>query len=671
MIEKLRKYFKQENKICGQRRPSSVLASLFILHIFTASLNVLGNSDTLKLQNWQFVNDTNIHFKGAANLNSIIRGNASKSNESLRARYSAQSIAFHDSVASLEHEILCSFDLNRHQLSSNKIELQFEYLQTFADVYLNDILIQKTDNAFRKWIVPVSRKVLKRHNVMRIRFHPPRETVEDQAKKHIKLPADNQKDSLKTAPFIRQPQQEFGWDFCYPEIFTGFRISPSLVFHSKNEIKSIRVITQSLAYGNAQLKIHIRGSAAKKKNRLLLKVAENQDLEVVLPRGDFDTILDYRIPKAQFWWPNGSHEGPYLYTLKYNFEGDETSAGNHKFGIRTVDLIQEKDSIGTSFYFKINNEAIFMQGANVVMPNEIFEGERSRGLLEKELNYVTSTGMNMLRIWGGGTYLPDSFYDWADENGILIWQDFMFACSYYPVKDEFLKILEPEISYQTERLSGHACLALWCGNNEIDVGRKNWGWEKTYNYSVPKKSMLDSQYEFLFTRFIPEIEAKSGSGLPYLASSPISNWGKMSDFNLGDNHDWGVWHGELPLEEAYNRIPRFLSEYGFPSFPSVDILEKYLGRPYRFINPSELVLSYKGIGLLQRYLAQSMLPNQSLEDIIRSSQILQARHYKKMNQVLRDSNGKCMGTLFWQLNDVSPVMSWSVLDMEGNPKLKP
>jgi len=641
-----------------------------VLLLFFISGNLQAN-DTLGLRHWKFLKDTSIHFDGGANLNSVLRIQKALSRPNLNARFSRESQAFHDSVASLEHTIISEFELDRSQRKASSIELQLDYLQTFTDIYVNDHFIGKTDNAFRLWKFILPRKIIKRRNVIRIEFHPPRETVIPLVKRTFELPADNQKDSIKTAPFIRQPQQEFGWDFCYPEIFTGFRVAPRLVFRKAQHIESMRVETKSIAYGNAWLQIHLHGNAGKKKTTLFLQADSTAAIQVVLPPGDFDTIIDYHIPKVRLWWPNRTHEGPQFYLLKAVLQSNKYDTLSHKFGVRTVDLIREKDSIGTSFFFKINNEALFVQGANVVMPNEVFEGNRSCGLLKKELNYVTSTGMNMLRIWGGGTYLPDAFYDWADENGILIWQDYMFACTYYPVDDAMLDIMKPEIRYQTERLSAHPCLALLCGNNEIDVARKNWGWEQTHGYSVPQKRLLDSNYEFLFERFIPEILKETKSNVPYLASSPVSNWGKLSDFDSGDNHDWAVWHGELPLEEAYKRIPRFLSEYGFPSFPSLEILEKYIGLEYQFIEPSELVLSYKGIELMQRYLAQSMLPNQNLKDIIRSSQMLQAKHYKTINQVLRDSNGRCMGTLFWQLNDVSPVMSWSVLDLEGNPKWKP
>jgi beta-mannosidase len=180
----------------------------------------------------------------------------------------------------------------------------------------------------------------------------------------------------------------------------------------------------------------------------------------------------------------------------------------------------------------------------------------------------------MLRIWGGGTYLPDEFYKWADRNGVMIWQDFMFACSYYPLSKKLEKSIEHEIHYQTARIAKHACLALFCGNNEVDVARKNWGWPQKYRWTAEQTARLDSQYIQLFMKLLPDAVSLICPNVSYLHSSPVSNWGKPDDFNCGDNHDWGVWHGEMPLSSTYTRIPRFMSEYGLPSIPSAAIIEK-------------------------------------------------------------------------------------------------
>lgn len=650
--------------------PRNIHASFLLLFCCSFFTNISAQSETLLLKHWKFRNDSSVKFVEAANLNRILRENAVKNDWDLSFRFKPQSIAFHDSVASLKHEIVCEFELSSKQKKASSIELQFQFLQTFADVYLNDKFLGSTNNAFRIWKFRLNKKLLKRKNVIRIEFKPPREEVEELVKKSIPLPADNQSDALKTSPFIRQPQQEFGWDFCVPEIYTGFRVSPQIVFLPKAVIEHVSVFTESIPHGNAKLKVRVKGDTGKRGRMLNLQSENHKLLKLKLPAGEFDTLVNYTIPKARLWWPKGTGRFPEMYTMNAWFSGDDDTTTT-RFGVRTIDLIQEPDSIGESFYFKVNNEAVFMEGANVVMPNEAFTSDRVAGLSTKELDYVYHSNMNMLRIWGGGNYLPDAFYTWADTSGILIWQDFMFACTYYPVHDDFLEILKPELEYQIKRLNAHPCLALFCGNNEINVARKNWGWEQTYGYSVPKKRLLDSNYEFLFEQFIKGFVQEHGMYVPYLPSSPVSNWGKTKDLNVGDNHDWSIWHGEYPVDSVKTRIPRFMSEFGFPSFPSSHILEEHYGLKPNYMNLGELVKSYKGLKLLLKYLNDNRLPAGSSEQIIQSSQILQAKVYEDAKISHFNAQPRCMGTLFWQLNEVAPLMSWSVLDLDGNPKVAP
>jgi beta-mannosidase len=429
----------------------------------------------------------------------------------------------------------------------------------------------------------------------------------------------------------------------------------------------LRVVTRSIAYGNAQLDIHLKGIASKKKQVLHLQI-DSLIRHIQLKRGAFDTLIQVNITQAKLWWPIGMKDGPQLYTANCWFDKNTSETQAFRFGIRMMDLEQQPDSAGVSFTFKVNYEPVFANGANVVMPNEAFEGDRIAGLSTKELQYVQSAGFNMLRIWGGGTYLPEAFFDWADEHGVMIWQDAMFACSYYPVDEAFLENVKQEIVYQSDRLAKHPSLALWCGNNEINVGRKNWGWETTYQYRVPQKSMLDHDYVFFFDSFLPEILRQTSLEIPYLSSSPVSNWGKTSELKTGDNHDWSVWHGEYPVDSVLTRIPRFMSEYGFPSFPSIEVLEEAYGKRLNEIALRDLVKSYKGIALLLRYLDENGLPHASNVEIITSSQYLQKQVYAAASKAHKKAAPYCMGTLFWQLNEVAPVMSWSVLNWDGSPK---
>lgn len=644
---------------------------LLFLLIYNAP-KLCAHSDTLKLTRWSIVHSAPskaIQFEGAKNILHVLREN--EANPKLKPRFSKESIVFHDSIASIAHTIKAVFDLTSRPYE--EVELELNYLQTFTEIWLNRVLIGKTNNAFRKWIFRIDPSLLKKqNNELEITFYPPRERILHNGElPFFSYPADNQADSIKTAPFIRQPQQEFGWDFAYPEIYTGFRVCPELHFTGLAAIRKLAVETIRIDSSEAQLKAQIQ----------LLNFSDKQIF--IHAKGAFGTTLKMRVSgvdtaftffhaSPELWWPRGSGKRPFYPITVYltDTQNHVIDSVNTHYAIRNVRLIQEQDSIGRSFYFEVNGKPIYMHGANVVMPNEAFEGERESGLSSKELNYVLNANMNMLRIWGGGTYLPEAFFEWADTAGILIWQDLMFACSYYPGNKEFEANIREEIYQQVSRLIHHPSLALICGNNEIDVARKNWGWREKYRYTSHTQNLLDSVYLRMFQQLIPETIRSTSERVNYLASSPVSNWGKEEDFRQGDNHDWGIWHGEMPFDAISQRIPRFMSEYGFPSLPPVDVLEKYLGQNSDAINPEQLVLSYKGLNLLRRYLDSKGYPHHTLEELVTSSHEVQQWHYLKMKSLLNNPSRRCMGDLWWQLNDVSPVMSWSLLDMDGNEKAK-
>jgi beta-mannosidase len=545
------------------------------------------------------------------------------------------------------------------------------YLQTFTEIWLNRVLIGKTNSAFRNWTFSINRSLLKaKNNVLEITFHPPREQIMHSGMlQFFEYPADNQADSIKTAPFIRQPQQEFGWDFALPEIYTGFRVCPELHFGRITAIRQLAVETEKLDSSQAAMIAQCRVRNAGKQALFLQAKGEFGTSEKAKITGEF-TQLNFTHSNPKLWWPRGDGKQQFYPITVFitNAKNEILDSIVSHYAVRTVKLIQELDSIGQSFYFEVNGKPIYMQGANVVMPNEAFEGTRKAGLSDKERGYVLKSEMNMLRIWGGGTYLPEAFYYWADTAGVLIWQDLMFACSYYPNNAEFEANVEAEIGQQVFRLMHHPSLALICGNNEIDVARKNWGWKEKYRYTSKIQLDLDSSYLRMFHRRFPEIIEAVSHTVNYLPSSPVSNWGKPEEFTRGDNHDWGIWHGELPFDAINQRIPRFMSEYGFPSLPPLAVLEKYLGQNADEIEPDHLVLSYKGLKLLRRYLDSKGYPHSTLPELIRSSHELQRWHYQKMKSILNNSTRRCMGNLWWQLNDVSPVMSWSLLDMDGEEK---
>jgi beta-mannosidase len=278
--------------------------------------------------------------------------------------------------------------------------------------------------------------------------------------------------------------------------------------------------------------------------------------------------------------------------------------------------------------------------------------------------------MNMIRVWGGGIYEKAILYNLCDENGILVWQDFMFAGSLYPDDNSFFRNIEEEAIQNVKRLSGHPCLALWCGNNEIEVAWKNWGWQKQYKYSEEDSIIIWANYKNYFHYVLPEI-VDAYTNLDYTPTSPLSNWGTPENFNHSSMHYWGVWHGREPFENFEKNVGRFMVEYGFQSFPDLRTLRKVISN--NNLNLESLVMknrqkSYIGNKQILEQINNHFSEPTSFENFIELSQKTQAKAMKIAIQAHMKKAPHCMGTMFWQLNDCWPGPSWSVIDYYGNEK---
>jgi beta-mannosidase len=292
------------------------------------------------------------------------------------------------------------------------------------------------------------------------------------------------------------------------------------------------------------------------------------------------------------------------------------------------------------------------------------------------LKQVKNAGMNMLRVWGGGVYERDIFYDLCDEYGILVWQDFMFANTIYPNDKKLLDNIALEVAEQVNRLNKHACLALWCGNNEIKVAMTHWGWPVQYDYKEKEYFEFYSNYHFIFNRLLPSIIAKQRSRIPYVSTSPQSNWGTPENFNHGSMHYWGVWHGDDDFSGFNQNVGRFMVEWGFQSYPDYELLTQYVS-PKHLSLESEVMQnrqkSYVGNGKILEFLRYyatyggdpSVL---SFRDFVYNSQWVQALGYEQAVEAHLAKQPHCMGTLLWQLNDCWPGPSWSIINYNGKPK---
>ena len=286
-----------------------------------------------------------------------------------------------------------------------------------------------------------------------------------------------------------------------------------------------------------------------------------------------------RVPDPELWWPNGLGEAPPLFRPgRAECRSEDRHPHVPASGYGKLELVTEPDSIGESFFFRVNGVPVFMKGANVI-PLDHFSPRVTQEEYQELFQDVVDANMNMLRVWGGGIYEEDIFYDLADEHGILIWQDFMFANGMYPGDSLFLANIRAEATDQVRRLRGHPSLALWCGNNEMDEAWKNWGWARNYDTPEDSAAVRDA-YDAIFHDILPEVVADEDPERRYWPSSPSLGWGDPESLNRGDSHYWGVWHGQEPFQVFAEKLPRFSSEFGFQAFPPMETVAAFT-RPAR------------------------------------------------------------------------------------------
>jgi beta-mannosidase len=348
-------------------------------------------------------------------------------------------------------------------------------------------------------------------------------------------------------------------------------------------------------------------------------------------------------------------------------EGKVKDEKSIKKGIRTIKLITKKDSIGESFYFELNGKMVYMKGANYV-PQHSFQNKVTNSQYKKLLSDVVESNMNMLRVWGGGIYENDVFYELCDTKGILIWQDFMFACAMYPGDIEFLANIQEEAEQQVKRLRNHPSIALWCGNNENAEGWKRWGWQN--NRTEKEKVEIWNDYLAVFDTILPNVVAEF-SDTDYWETSPKYGRGNPKHKTEGDAHDWWVWHDGYPFEHFENNVPRFMSEFGFQSFPSFETI-KYINQTDTVNLNTKAMKSHqkhvRGSQLIAEYMERDYNIPTNDEDYVYISQLLQAKGIVMGIEAHRRDKPNNMGTLYWQLNDCWPAISWSSIDYFGNWK---
>lgn len=561
-------------------------------------------------------------------------------------------------------EYQTTFHISAKNIAQNA-ELQFDGLDTYADVYLNGKKILTADNMFRSWKIEVRKQLKVGENKLLVVFHSAVKKAKEEAKKLPYVLAGDEK------IFTRKAQYQFGWDWGPRFVTAGIWKKVKLYFWNSAKLEQVKFEQQKLSTKEAQLSFtaDVTCSAA---GQYTLKV-NSASQKFTLKKGKNQLKLNYTIAHPKLWWTNGLGE-PHLYPIAVSLTGKKELLDKKdlNIGLRTIELMQEKDVVGSSFYFKLNGVPVFMKGANVIPPDSFLPRAKD-SVYENLVKDARDANMNMLRVWGGGVYGDDTFYEHCDKNGILVWQDFMFACAMYPGDPAFLSTVRQEIIDNVNRLQNHPSLGLWCGNNESDEGWHNWGWQKQYNYSSADSTAIWKDYKKLFHELIPKTldSLLAPEKNRYWPSSPSIGWGRKESLTLGDSHYWGVWWGMEPFEVYQKKVGRFMSEYGFQGMPDWETIKMFTPEKERHLQ-SETVKNHQkhptGYQTIQTYMEREFPVPVGFEDFTYVSQLLQAHGMKTAIEAHRRAKSYCMGSLYWQLNDCWPVTSWSSVDYSGRWK---
>ena len=578
------------------------------------------------------------------------------------------------------------FSITAEQQQCSHRELTFYGLDTYAEVWLNDSLILKADNMFRTWHADITHLTHVGDNHLRVRLNSP---IRIDLPKWQQFPnqyhaSSDQSENgglldRRLSPFIRKAGYHYGWDWG-PRIVT-LGIWRPVVFTAWNDliIRDVFVEQTKVTRKQADIQHHVTIEADHDLSATVVVTdsATQQRLAtqtVSLHRGTNEITLPYTIRNPRLWWTNGLGE-PNLYTLHTTIESKTADKATQTttVGLRSIQLHREADADGKgeSFYFTLNGEKLFMKGANYI-PCDIFLPRVTDSIYQRTITDAVAVNMNMLRVWGGGTYEDDRLYELCDKNGILVWQDFMFACSMYPASGAFLENIRQEAIDNVKRLRNHPCIALWCGNNEVQDAWFGWGW-KRQSERDGHAERLWGEYKELFFHTLPEVVKAYAPQTAYHPSSPFASYEGKSELSRGDYHYWEVWHARKPISD-YNKVrARFFSEYGMQSFPELSTIKRFAPNPKDWNIASDVMMAHQrggahANGLIESYLNSEYGRPQGFDTLLYVGQLMQGDAMKTAVEAHRRNKGYCWGSLLWQINDCWPVASWSTRDYYGRWK---
>ena len=576
-----------------------------------------------------------------------------------------------------------TFNATAEEVNAENQEIVFKGLDTYADVYLNHERILVADNMHRTWKCDVKGKLREGENLLEVYFNSPIK---------VDLPKYDQYDyTFNTGPdqsqnggifnktlsiFARKAGYHYGWDWGPRLVTSGIWRDIDLVTWNGLKLDNVQYIQKDVNASRAEMKTVVRVfSDSDLQNAEVSITADGKTVatkKTALKKGMNNVTLDYTVKKPRLWWTNGLGE-PYLYDFNTTVKaGTDEVAQSDAIGIRSLKLITKDDAQGRSLTFELNGKPVFMKGVDMI-PLDNFLPRVSHEKYDKHVLDAKAVNMNMIRVWGGGVYEDDYFYDLCDRNGILVWQDFMFACSTYPADEAFLANIRQEAIDNVERLRNHCSIALWCGNNECqDV---YYGWGGRYNYYKEKgvEELTTKQFKDMYFRTLPEVVDEYGGGISYRPSSPYAFEDTPSDGIHGDAHYWGVWHGRDSIGHYNVEKARFFSEYGFQSFPEFESVKIYAPEERDWSINSEVMMAHQRAGsyannLIKEYMDEEFRTPEDFPSFRYVGSILQGDAIKTAVEAHRRDMPHCMGTLVWQHNDCWPVASWAGRDYYGRWK---
>lgn len=576
-----------------------------------------------------------------------------------------------------------TFTATADEVSAENQQIVFHGLDTYADVYLNHERILNADNMHRTWKCDVKGKLREGENLLEVYFNSPIK---------VDLPKYDLYDyTFNTGPdqsqnggifhktlsiFARKAGYHYGWDWGPRLVTSGIWRDIDLQTWNGLKIDNVQYVQKDVTAARAQLSTIVRVlSDYDTPDATVTVTADGKTVasrKTALKKGLNTVTLDYSVKKPRLWWSNGLGE-PYLYDFQTSVKaGDDLVADNEQIGLRSLRLIQEDDAWGRSLTFELNGKPVFMKGVDMI-PLDNFLPSITKERYEKHVLDAKAVNMNMIRVWGGGVYEDDYFYELCDRNGILVWQDFMFACSTYPADSAFIANIRQEAIDNVERLRNHCSIALWCGNNECqDV---YYGWGGRYNYYKEKgvEELTTKQFKDMYFRTLPQVVEQYGGGIAYRPSSPFAFEDTPSDGIHGDAHYWGVWHGRDSIGHYNVEKARFFSEYGFQSFPEFESVKIYAPQERDWAIDSEVMMAHQRAGsyannLIKEYMGQEFRTPDDFPTFLYVGSILQGDAIKTAVEAHRRDMPHCMGTLVWQHNDCWPVASWAGRDYYGRWK---